>query len=97
MAKKKKCAGYKMIAPISVSEKGIDAWRGEGPDGTADVFLGSDDLTDRVSSLPRWGPFAPFTTGQEGKWDYAIVPGALAEDLFALGERLDPESCLGIA
>ena len=97
MAKKKKCAGYKMVESLPVELAGLDAWRGEGPDGLADVYLTEDDGLQRASSLPRWGPFAATTTGVEGKWSYAIVPGGLSEDLFALSQRLTPESCLGVA
>ena len=94
---RKKCAGYSLIESLPTTAEGVEHWRGESDDGVADIYLGEARLRDRASSLPKWGPFAKFTIGEDGDGVYLIVPGALARTLVDLGSEEIPDVAMGVA
>ena len=59
-------AGYALTARLPAASTTVEHWRGEGPDGHADVYLGDANLVARAKGLPVWGPFPQILTGMEG-------------------------------
>ena len=93
---RKKCAGYTLKEALPTTVEGVEHWRAEGPDGQADIYLGSAALRDRVASLPKWGPFSEYSVGEDKHGVHVVVPGVLEQNLGVLGSRHEPDVCLSL-
>ena len=94
---RKKCAGYLLKESLPTTLEGVQHWRGEGDDGVADIYIGDERLRERAGSLPKWGPFAKFTVGEDGDRVHVIVPGELARNLGSVGADEAPDVAMGVA
>ena len=90
-------AGYRLTTRRPASSAVVEHWLAEGPEGSAEVYLGPDMLVRRARALPVWGPFSGIVSGREGITSYVVVPGKLSRTADDLRDLLSPGACVALA
>jgi len=90
-------AGYRPTNRLQSSRRDVQRWSAEGPEGTAEVFLGPEDLVAEAEAVPRGGPFADLTWGVDDDGAWVVSRSPLKVPLTALRRPLEDPQAFAIA